>query len=315
MKLVKILLFVSLLASGISFAEEKGDVLSADEIRALAKKPDDKSSMMEELKIYPDGKTADVNVTYYYSNGVETNTPTFRLTQKWVDGKYLVSSAKVDGKEGYVATTYNREKKKYVANILLIDGTTSCSYGELMEGKDNVLKWKGYMKGNRYEQIETIKGDEVKWITVTYMGSGNTVYYKEKGVAVVRKELSADEQNEIKRLIKQLGASRHSQREEAQKKLMEMKSKAASQLEEAAESQDPEIRERAKKILSNKRTSQTLPKHNGPFRVHVVQDDEDVFTIAMMYAVSVTSIRRANALPGNGDVHAGQKLIIPIIQE
>ncbi|MCM8525753.1 MAG: hypothetical protein NE327_04505 [Lentisphaeraceae bacterium] len=56
-------------------------------------------------------------------------------------------------------------------------------------------------------------------------------------------------QEEIKKLVDQLGASSHEEREDATKKLWELGSKALIELEKASKSDDPEVKERAQKLL------------------------------------------------------------------
>ena len=55
--------------------------------------------------------------------------------------------------------------------------------------------------------------------------------------------------DDIKKLVDQLGGKSHEERESATKKLWELGSKAIAELEKAADSNDPEIKDRAKKLL------------------------------------------------------------------
>ena len=61
--------------------------------------------------------------------------------------------------------------------------------------------------------------------------------------------LTSTAQEDIKKLVDQLGAGSHNEREEATKKLWELGSKAIAELEKAANSDDPEVKDRAKKLL------------------------------------------------------------------
>ena len=56
-------------------------------------------------------------------------------------------------------------------------------------------------------------------------------------------------QEDIKKLVDQLGASSHEEREEATEKLWKLGSKAIAELDKAAKSDDPEVKDRAKKLL------------------------------------------------------------------
>ena len=56
-------------------------------------------------------------------------------------------------------------------------------------------------------------------------------------------------QEDVKKLVDQLGGKSHEEREQATKKLWELGPKAIAELEKAAESDDPEIKDRAKKLL------------------------------------------------------------------
>ena len=56
-------------------------------------------------------------------------------------------------------------------------------------------------------------------------------------------------QEDIKKLVDQLGGKSHEEREEATKKLWDLGPKAIAELEKAAESDDPEVKDRAKKLL------------------------------------------------------------------
>jgi len=60
---------------------------------------------------------------------------------------------------------------------------------------------------------------------------------------------SALAQEDVKKLVDQLGGKSHEERESATKKLWELGPKAIAELEKAAKSDDPEIKDRAKKLL------------------------------------------------------------------
>ncbi|MCM8538755.1 MAG: hypothetical protein NE328_00615 [Lentisphaeraceae bacterium] len=61
--------------------------------------------------------------------------------------------------------------------------------------------------------------------------------------------LSSFAQEDVKKLVDQLGASSHDEREEATKKLWELGPKAIPELDKAAKSDDPEVKDRAQKLL------------------------------------------------------------------
>jgi len=104
-------------------------------------------------------------------------------------------------------------------------------------------------------------GPEILVLLLSMGGGGNELldflptdaYWKTKGVAVsverLTEELRLADPAAVAPLIRDLGAERHETREEATRKLIALGPAAERGLRKAAESDDPEVRSRAKEIL------------------------------------------------------------------
>lgn len=114
---------------------------------------------------------------------------------------------------------------------------------------------------------------------------------------------------EIRSLIASLGADSFRERTWAESNLFAIGRQAIPELAAAKHHDDPEVRERVNRLLT--RLNPAEPPKERAARVHVVQPGEDLYTVALMWGVSVAELQRINSLVGTR-LAPGQRLRIPV---
>ena len=113
----------------------------------------------------------------------------------------------------------------------------------------------------------------------------------------------------IRVLISKLGADNYQDRRAAEQRLESIGASARAQLKDATGSDDPEISARAGRLLTKLKTSEK--KEEPKTRVYVVGENEDLYSTALLWNVSVQRLKEINDLQGTR-LAPGQKIKIPI---
>ena len=114
----------------------------------------------------------------------------------------------------------------------------------------------------------------------------------------------------IEALIAKLGAPDFRDRRAAERDLLEIGKPAVPFLQAQKEHWDPEIRTRIKEVLA---TINAEPKNAGmkDFRIYRVGRGEDLYSVALLWNVSVQRLKEFNRLEGTG-LAVGQEIKIPL---
>ena len=89
-------------ASNDSVVQQAPDLLTIEKLRDIMQGSHEDILDVEALKIFPKGRKYDVVITSTSPNGqeaIQKMTP----TEKWVEGKYIVSEVEMEGEKGQVA--------------------------------------------------------------------------------------------------------------------------------------------------------------------------------------------------------------------
>ena len=121
-----------------------GFALDKDELEALAKKPHQEGGLMEELKIFPKVKEYSITVIQR-KPGEESVTlaEDVKGTEKWVDGKYVVSVIEFPNGDSMIfAKTYDKKATVYRKWVLIPTGEVAHSVGTAV-GESRAISWIG----------------------------------------------------------------------------------------------------------------------------------------------------------------------------
>ena len=113
----------------------------------------------------------------------------------------------------------------------------------------------------------------------------------------------------IEVLVEKLGAEDYRDRRLAERKLESLGALAVPQLKAAKKHPDPEVRARVKRLLV---VLGAVDDGKGPkTRVYVVREGEDLYSVGLLWNVSIRRLKEINNLQGTR-LFPGQRISIPL---
>ncbi len=168
--------------------------LDVDAIRAIVLKPHSPKLTVKALDIYPVGRRFRVEVKHMPTEGDAPETKPFDITEKWVDGKYIVSTIPLPdvNKTLYMVVTFDKKTNTYRKFVMDPDGNVHRSVG-IRHGDKRVISWSGPLTDEGPAGLGTLLvGQEhftdttVVW-TETLFIDGELVFRQEGKATVIKK--------------------------------------------------------------------------------------------------------------------------------
>ena len=163
-------------ASNDSVVQQAPDLLTIEKLRDIMQGSHEDILDVEALKIFPKGRKYDVVITSTSPNGqeaIQKMTP----TEKWVEGKYIVSEVEMEGEKGQVAMVveYHKETKTYRKYVIVRDELATLMIG-LRVGESRSITWID-LNSDNYSQkrdnlgYETHTNDKTVWTSIFLKGT------------------------------------------------------------------------------------------------------------------------------------------------
>ena len=129
------------LASNTSADDTKIDV---ETFRAIVLKPHSPKLTIKALEIYPVGRRFRVELKIIPAEGDPPDNKPFDITEKWVDGKYIVTTIPLpdQNKTMYMINTFDGKTNTYRKFVMDPDGNVS-RYVGIRHGDKRALSWTG----------------------------------------------------------------------------------------------------------------------------------------------------------------------------
>lgn len=164
--------------------------LDAEAIRKIAGEPHSRENLVAELKLYPDAREYKATVRSGRSAGELEPGPEIVVTEKTVQGRYIVSQAMFPGAENplIMVVTYDKETDTFKKWVLLPNGIVGASTGVADLDKRTIAWISGQVHGEdptAVLSIETHSDDKSSW-KETILQNGEVVAINQ-GVAVKTK--------------------------------------------------------------------------------------------------------------------------------